>query len=292
MFYYTVALSGLALDPLTYQSETELAPLTQVVAPFRKKTAEGYIIDKVPEPAFACETIAEKTGRYLPETTLKTARFIAGYYFCRLGEALALFTPFTQGTAPAKTTIQTAITLSPKQQEALEFCTSHPVSLLFGDTGSGKTEIYMKAFENLINEGKTALFLMPEISLTPQIEKRLKEHFGKRIAIWHSKITKPAKQKILQGIEAGSIQIVAGARSCLFLPMPDLGVIVVDEEHDDSYKSSQRPRYHARDLAIVIGKEKKIPVILGSATPAITSYEKFPRFRLKGQYFEAQSPHS
>ena len=288
MFYYTVAVSGINLDLLTYQSEAELSPLTQVIVPFRKKAKEGYIIEAVEKPEFQCETVTETTGYYLPESYLKTARFIAGYYFCQLAESLALFTPFSKDAANPKQAITTAITLSPKQDEALTFCMGHPVSLLFGDTGSGKTEIYMKCFENLINEGKTAIFLMPEISLTPQIEKRLKEHFGDLVAIWHSKITKPAKKKILDGIEKGEIKIVAGARSCLFLPLPELGAIIVDEEHDDSYKSSQRPRYHARDLAIVIGKEKKIPVILGSATPSVTSYEKFPRFRLKGQYFEAQ----
>ena len=128
---------------------------------------------------------------------------------------------------------------------------------------------------------------MPEISLTPQMQKRLEHHFGDAVVMWHSKLTKKQKEKALEKIRSGEAGIIAGPRSALFLPIHDLGLIVVDEEHDDSYKSSSRPRYHARDMAIYYGNLLGIPVVLGSATPSLTSYVKFPHYRLKGGHFQS-----
>nr|WP_321267646.1 primosomal protein N' [uncultured Sulfurimonas sp.] len=177
------------------------------------------------------------------------------------------------------------LTLSDKQTDALEFLKQHKVSLLFGDTGSGKTEIYMKYFEQMIASQKRSIFLMPEISLTPQMSQRLEHHFGDLVVMWHSKLTPKQKKIALEKIYSGDAKIVAGPRSTLFLPIKDLGLIVVDEEHDDSYKSSSRPRYNARDIAIYMGKLYDVEVVLGSATPSLNSYVKFPHFRLKGGHF-------
>lgn len=288
MNYYKIAITGQKLDLLTYKSEREIEILTVVDILLSNKQKEGFVIEKCEKPTFECIEIISITDKFLPKEYLKTINFISGYYFCTISEALSLFVPFEKEHKNPKIELKTDINLSNIQQKALDFCLNEKISLLFGDTGSGKTEIYMKLFERLINNNKTAIFLMPEISLTPQIEKRLKEHFGELVAIWHSKITKTTKEKIILQIKEGKIKIVAGARSALFLPLENLGVIVVDEEHDDSYKSSSRPRYNARDMAIVIGEAKKIPVILGSATPSATSYKRFPFFRLKGQYFDAK----
>jgi len=180
-----------------------------------------------------------------------------------------------------------SITLSNEQQTALDFLKLHKVSLLFGDTGSGKTEIYMKYFQEILACGKRVIFLMPEISLTPQMDKRLKEHFGSTVVMWHSKLTPKQKKQNLENIYNSKAKIIAGPRSALFLPIKNLGLIVVDEEHDESYKSGNRPRYNARDLAIYMGKICNIPVVLGSATPSLGSYVKFPHTRLKGGYFKA-----
>ena len=185
-------------------------------------------------------------------------------------------------------TADTELFLSELQKDAFGFIKNNPVSLLFGDTGSGKTEIYMKYFEETLSKGKRALFLMPEISLTPQMQRRLEVHFGDAVVMWHSKLTKKQKEKVLAKIYAGEAGIIAGPRSALFLPIEALGLIVVDEEHDDSYKSSSRPRYHARDMAIYYGNRLGIPVVLGSATPSLTSYVKFPHFRLKGGHFKSE----
>ena len=217
---------------------------------------------------------------------MKIIKFISQYYSCSLGDATKLFIPFEEQTPTGTQEIETEIELSTEQQKAYDFVLTHKTSLLFGDTGSGKTEIYMKFFEKMINEGKSSIFLMPEISLTPQMQKRLKNHFGDLVEIWHSKVSKKKKEKILEGIRSGDVKIIAGARSSLFLPLENIGLIVVDEEHDDSYKASNRPRYHARDTAIYMGQVLGAKVLLGSATPSLTSYHKFPHFRLLGTFFE------
>jgi len=140
----------------------------------------------------------------------------------------------------------------------------------------------------MINGKKNSIFLLPEISLTPQMTKRLKDRFGDSVAIWHSKVTKKKKEQILKDINEGKIKIVMGARSALFLPLKNLGLIVVDEEHDDSYKANNRPRYNARDMAIFMGQKLDIKVVLGSATPSLGSYIKFPHFRIKETYFKSK----
>jgi primosomal protein N' (replication factor Y) len=285
--FYTVALTGRNLEPLTYASQRPLSPGQMVRAPLRGKEASGFVIAQSEQPDFKCLPIKEASEHYLDDFRLKLARFIAGYYRASLAETLKLFTPFDRPHAPRSgVSLEPVITLSSDQSRALAFIRQPGPRLLFGDTGSGKSEIYMCLIEERLKLGQSALFLVPEISLTPQFEKRLSAHFGQYVAIWHSKVTKKRKAAILEGIADGSIRIVAGARSALFLPLPDLGVIVVDEEHDESYKSQSRPRYHARDVAIFMGTQLNIPVVLGSATPAVSSYARFERFRLRGQYFQ------
>ena len=177
--------------------------------------------------------------------------------------------------------------LTPAQEQARKFAEANETSLIFGDTGSGKSEIYIALITQALAAGKQALFLMPEISLTPQMTKRLQSYFGERLGVWHSKISPKKKREILAKFNAGEIRLIAGARSALFLPFSDLGLIVVDEEHDDSYKSAAAPRLNARDAAIFVGKKLGIRVVLGSATPALSTYAKQPHFRLRGTYFSS-----
>ena len=177
--------------------------------------------------------------------------------------------------------------LTPAQEQARKFAEANAISLIFGDTGSGKSEIYIALIAQALAAGKQALFLMPEISLTPQMTKRLQSYFGERLGVWHSKISPKKKREILAKFNAGEIRLIAGARSALFLPFSDLGLIVVDEEHDDSYKSAAAPRLNARDAAIFVGKKLGIRVVLGSATPALSTYAKQPHFRLRGTYFSS-----
>lgn len=177
--------------------------------------------------------------------------------------------------------------LTPAQEQARKFAEANETSLIFGDTGSGKSEIYIALIAQALAAGKQALFLMPEISLTPQMTKRLQSYFGEWLGVWHSKISPKKKREILAKFNAGEIRLIAGARSALLLPFSDLGLIVVDEEHDDSYKSAAAPRLNARDAAIFVGKKLGIRVVLGSATPALSTYAKQPHFRLRGTYFSS-----
>ncbi len=223
---------------------------------------------------------------YIPKNYFKLIKFISGYYISSFGEAADLFVPFKDAQmAPSKINLPSINNLSTLQKEAYEFTKTYPVSLLFGDTGSGKTEIYMKLFEDMIKEGKTSIFLLPEIALTPQMQKRLQDRFSNKVVVWHSKLSKKKREEILDRIYKGEVSIVAGPRSALFLPLMNIGLIVVDEEHDESYKAGNRPRYNAKDLAIYFGKELNAKVVLGSATPSLTSYYKYPYFRLKGSFF-------
>ena len=178
--------------------------------------------------------------------------------------------------------------LNQDQQEALKFTKSHKTSLIFGDTGSGKSEIYFSLIREYLLEGKQVLLLMPEISLTPQMTKRLKSYFGEKFGVWHSKITPKKRGEILQKFQSREINLIAGARSALFLPFSELELIIVDEEHDDSYKSAQNPHYNARDLAIFLASKFDVKVVLGSATPSVTSFAKQPHFRLKGTFFKSE----
>lgn len=289
--FYTVALLGVPLTALTYHSTKKIDVGTVVVVALREREHNAVVIDTNMSEVNGSRPIGAVLPFCLRPIQMDLARFIAEYYFCMFGEALNQFVPFgknvMQGCMP-KAESDGSVALSKCQNEALLIMQTYPVCLLFGDTGSGKTEIYMKYFEQMLQEGKRSLFLMPEISLTPQMQQRLEVHFGDAVVMWHSRLTKKQKEKALVKIRSGEAGIIAGPRSALFLPIDNLGLIVVDEEHDDSYKSSSRPRYHARDMAIYYGKLLDIPVVLGSATPSLTSYVKFPHVRLKGGHFQSR----
>jgi primosomal protein N' (replication factor Y) (superfamily II helicase) len=166
---------------------------------------------------------------------------------------------------------------SPAQQKALQEIETafekHPVCLLHGITGSGKTELYIKLIEAVLKEGKQTLYLLPEIALTAQLIRRLQKHFGGYIAVYHSKFSENERIEIWNRVKSGSAKIVLGVRSALFLPYTDLRLIVVDEEHEPSFKQQDpAPRYHARDTAIYYASRCGAKVLLGSATPSAESY--------------------
>ena len=147
----------------------------------------------------------------------------------------------------------------------------HATYLLYGVTGSGKTEVYIKWIEKCISEGKTAIMLVPEIGLTTQIAKRFYEAFGSDVAIFHSSLSEGEKYDEYLKILRGEVHVVVGTRSAVFVPLKNLGIIIIDEEDSSSYKQDNNPRYHARDIAIYRGKYNNIPVVLGSATPTLES---------------------
>ncbi len=183
-------------------------------------------------------------------------------------------------------------------QEALDAPETSPPILLHGVTGSGKTEIYLQAIKIALARGRSAIVLVPEISLTPQTVERFKSRFAEiqeGVAVLHSHLSEGERHDEWHKIHSGRARIVIGARSAVFAPLENLGLIVVDEEHETSYKQEEAPRYHARDVAVVRGKIEKCLVILGSATPSLESYfnatrEKYRLATLTKRVDENQMP--
>ena len=170
------------------------------------------------------------------------------------------------------------VTLNEKQEEVFNHINSNlnkeEVYLLHGVTGSGKTEIYLNIIEEVLNKGKEAIMLVPEISLTPMMVTRFKGRFGDDVALLHSRLSIGEKYDEWRKIRRKEVKVVVGARSAIFAPFTNLGIIIIDEEHTDTYKQDTNPRYHAKDVALSRIKTYKIPLILGSATPSIDSYYK------------------
>ena len=147
--------------------------------------------------------------------------------------------------------------------------------LIYGVTGSGKTEIYLQLIGKAMKQNKTSIILVPEISLTPQMIDRFISRFGKdEIAVLHSKLSLGERYDEWNRIKEGKAKIVIGARSAIFAPIKNLGIIIIDEEHDSSYKSESTPKYNAKEIAKKVAKENNIPLVLGSATPDLTTYYK------------------
>ena len=193
------------------------------------------------------------------------------------------------------------VKLSSEQSDVIDniekqFDTFYPV-LLHGITGSGKTEVYIELAKKQLAAGKQVLILVPEIAITPQIAARFRSTFGEKVAIWHSQMSDSERLWTWTQIQKGAIRVVVGARSSLFAPMNNIGLIVVDEEQEASYKQDdQAPRYHARDAAVMYAHILNIPIILGSATPSLESYyqsaiKRYHRLELNQRFGDAQLPH-
>jgi primosomal protein N' (replication factor Y) len=191
---------------------------------------------------------------------------------------------------------------SPEQQAAADAMreivatSGFHVALLDGVTGSGKTEVYFEAVAEIVRRGKQALILMPEIALTGQFLDRFAARFGVRPIEWHSELTPRTRARNWAAVASGEAQVVVGARSALFLPYADLGLIVVDEEHDQAYKQDDGVHYHARDMAVVRGHIAKIPVVLSSATPSVESEVnarrgRYRRIALPSRFGGQHMPH-
>ena len=182
------------------------------------------------------------------------------------------------------------------QGEIFSFFEEDKVALLHGVTASGKTLIYIRAIERFIQEGKTALYLLPEIALTSQITERLKIYFGDQLVVYHSRFNENERAEVWNKVLNKECKVVLGARSAIFLPFQDLGIVVIDEEHESSYKQYEpSPRYHARDSAIYLAHMFGAKVLLGSATPSVESYynaksKKYGLVELKKRYGGAEEP--
>lgn len=169
------------------------------------------------------------------------------------------------------------ITLSEEQSKAIAMIqegSHHEVMLLHGATGSGKTEVFLRLAKQVLDEGKQVVLLVPEISLTPQMVNRVKARFGASVAIYHSGLNAQEKYEQYQLVKQHKVQIVVGTRSAIFMPFDKLGLIIMDEEHDNSYKQDSSPRYHCRDIAIQRGIYHDAKVVLASATPSLESFAR------------------
>lgn len=201
---------------------------------------------------------------------------------------------------PAENPNAESATLSPEQQAGLEQVMAsfekHPTTLLYGITGSGKTEIYIHLIRKALESGSQVLYLLPEIALTTQIVQRLKKVFGGNVGVYHSKFSDNERVEVWNGVLSGRFRFVIGVRSSVFLPFDNLGLIVVDEEHESSYKQQEpSPRYHARDAAIMLGQMHYAKVLLGSATPSVESYfnalqQRYGLVRLASRFGDATLP--
>lgn len=270
------------------------------------------VLKEVEKPErFETSAVVSVLDTLYTDTQIEIAKFISEYYFSSLGEAIALFVPFHRSGCfhpddkdgqkinvgigslglerrGGETPTYKLPTLSDDQQIAYKKLLTKDRALLFGVTGSGKTEIFISLMATMIQEEKKCIFLMPEISLTPQMQNRLEYYFSKRIVMWHSKLTPKRKKEILEAIYAGEVDIVAGARSALFTPLENVGLIIVDEEHDEAYKSMMKPRYHARDMAVYMGQKIGAKVVLASATPSLASYHKYDVVKLSKPFIQTQ----
>jgi primosomal protein N' (replication factor Y) (superfamily II helicase) len=297
---YVKVLINLPIEgPFDYEVPSSLkddiAVGKRVWVNFGPRRMVGYVIDISKKTE--CENtkpildIIDRAPILSPEM-LDLTRQISERYMCSWGEAInaAIPSSLKKGNVSVKSReadddissiIPTeAFNPTQEQEKALKAINQaidrheHEVFLLNGVTGSGKTEVYLQAIGNVLSKGRSCIVLVPEISLTPQAIERFKARFRERVAVFHSRLTAGQKYREWKKLADGLCHIVVGARSAIFSPIKDLGLIIVDEEHDTSYKQQDAPRYHAVDASIMRAKISKAVVVLGGATPSLESYYK------------------
>ena len=307
-----ILLPNIFNHPFTYESDIRLKVGDYVVVPFGKSKITGVVWDefeKKNKRNFKIKNVLKKLDiTPLKKTTIKFLNWFSEYNIIPKGMALKLVLlssnaveKFQKDTYKIFDTEikKSSIKLSEEQKKSLKKMNvsnqKFRVHVLQGTTGSGKTMVYFEALKDIINKGFQGLILLPEIGLTSQFEKKFVEFFGFTPAIWHSGITKKKKEIIWSGIANGEIKVVIGARSSLFLPFKKLGLIIVDEEHDQSYKQDEGVTYNARDMAISRASFENIPINLITAVPSIETYEnikkgKYSISKLEKRYQNASLP--
>ena len=267
-----------------------------VSVPFGNRKLSGFVVDvygrhseawgklsrKFPEELKAIHGVLE-AELALPEDLVLLCRWVADYYQAPLGEVFRAALPSglgkkTPGDLPEpEPGSASEVLLSPDQETAVatiaraQAAQTPAAFLLYGVTGSGKTEVYLRAAENVVASGGKVLILVPEIALSPQMVHRVQARFGSRVALWNSSLTPTRRREVWSRARRGEIDVLVGARSAVFAPLRNLKLIVVDEEHESAYKQNESPRYHARDVALVRARMAKAVTLLGSATPSLES---------------------
>ncbi|MDX1902268.1 MAG: primosomal protein N' [Gammaproteobacteria bacterium] len=291
------------LPPKSYDL-TQLKPGMRLKVPFGRRELTGIFIrnvetSTVPEGKLKQALAVLDTEPVIPTDILELATKAANYYQHPIGEVLLgiLPTELRQGKplpeiTPAEAEnenilAETPLSLNPAQADALShlitFIDHFTVTLLHGVTGSGKTEVYLQAIEHCLKQQKQILVLVPEIGLTPQLLQRFRARFTAPIVAIHSGMTNKSRLTAWLKAKSGEAKIIIGTRSAVFTPLNNLGMIIVDEEHDLSFKQQDGFHYHARDVAILRASQKNIPIVLGSATPSLETLQnaRTERYHLK-----------
>jgi primosomal protein N' (replication factor Y) len=275
---------------------TEIRVGSRVRVTLGKRSVKGTVVAcpaDEPDPGVEVKDLGEAlpASPSLDSHLLELTRFVADYYLCSWGEAIeaalppdpppsrrkqradpvaAAGEPAPPVSAPTPTPAQAAVlrTLLP----AVGARTFAPF-LLWGATGSGKTEVYLRAAEAALAAGRGVLYLVPEIGLTPLLVSRIEARFPGHVAVLHSAVPTRQRRAAWEAVRAGAARFVVGARSAVFAPLPDVGLVIVDEEHDPSYKQQDAPRYNGRDVAVFRARLAGAPIVLGSATPSVESFQ-------------------
>ncbi len=305
IFYYDIAV-GLPLRKcFTYKSKVIIKKGTRVIVPFGKKSIVGIVIKKIsnPDSLKGLKEIISIADDYpcFDKSSFETILWAAEYYHHPIGEVFFSFVPtllrknnnktisalkkfseyqLNERDKKYKLTKEQKATLS-KLNKVKQFSPS----LIYGVTGSGKTEIYLQLAEKFIQKNKSILILVPEINLIPQVLKRFKDRFSGEIGVYHSRQTPNQRLKVWLRSKFGEIKIVVGTRSSVLMPLKNLAAIIVDEEHDHSYKQADGFKFSGKDLAIKRAQLENIPVFLGSATPSLQTLklvkdQKYKKFDL------------
>ena len=309
---YPVLLPNIFDHPFTYESNLNLKIGEYVKVPFGKSIITGVIWDnfeKNDNKSFKLKKIVRRLNiKPLKKETIKFLNWFSEYNLVPKGmslklhllsgEAIEEFEDKDYDFFLSKDEVK-EFRLSKDQNKILDELKNKDnkfrVHLLQGTTGSGKTIVYFSHILKILKKNQQALILLPEIGLTAEFEKKFKEFFGFNASIWHSGITQKRKKVIWSGLSSGKIKVVIGARSSLFLPFKNIGLIIVDEEHDQSFKQDEGVIYNARDMAVSRAKFENIPINLVTAVPSIETYsnfikKKYTGSRLLKRYKDANLP--
>jgi len=267
----------------------------RVVVPFGKREMTGYVIDVTDSFEATYEVkdikrVIDKVSLY-GKASVSLAVWMSRFYLCSQGEALSMMIPGGRrdSSTPAlavedDATISCVLNLSADQQTAIDAILASKTSMyyLYGITGSGKSEVFLRCTEAMIAQGKAVIYLVPEITLTHQLARQVTNRFANKVAILHSALTPSQRLSQWKRIRSGEVLFAIGARSAVFAPFENLGMIILDEEHENSYKSGNTPRYHARQVAQQRCREEGALLVMGSATPSLEAWSMMK----KGQVTE------
>ncbi len=274
----------------------------RVEAVFGRRTLAGWVTEHYEQCPIDPASVKEYSSivdanPLFGADSLELARWISGMYFCPLGEALSAMMPSGRkegrsASVSAATATEAfdnlvigekALQLSEEQQRARDAICAHTSGrwYLYGPTGTGKTEVFLQAAEATLAEGRGVIYLVPEIALTHQVLKALVRRFGDACAVIHSGLSPAKKLAQWRRVQSGQARVVVGARSAVFAPVRDLGLIVVDEEHESSYKAGSSPRYHARQVAMRLAAASGARLVMGSATPSVESWHLMAQGQLQ-----------